>query len=539
MFDKDYISSLPKTDSEVMINGVWLTEAVPGYRTNSVSGRDSRTHNITTKEVGRRDGAFYRYKKLESVTLTISFGLFANTKAELEEAAAKLRGLLDVTEGKLSFFDEQNKYYIGTVAGITMDQDDNSGGYGYHLSGSFEFQCNNPYKYSTFENKASNNDRDTITLVNNGSAPTPLNITAKIKKDSAYLGFVLGNSVSDSSYYQLGDPETGASGKKDTNDAETLFDDYAESILAGWSLNTGWTVNDTPNWNWHGPAIVQGGPFIIGEYDKQKYLWASNFGNDPVPEGSQEANNGQWRWHGPTLTKTIAPNKKGQYPVDWKLSYRVDFSHNDWYQVGHQSMNICDVAGNTIFSFAIEKNASGNHSKQIIVRYNKGQTREVFNLSGLGSLSGNWGNMVNIEKKGYNVTVSTLISDFGSATYPFSKSFRLNIKDTPARFLTFSTFRLSPKFGFVWWNTIYQAKMVMYNSLSQNGSVKTSINKGDIIKINAETNECTINGVTNWNDVDIGSTNLMLKPGTHVLRIVTSAWAPIPEVEVTYRERWK
>ena len=81
--------------------------------------------------------------------------------------------------------------------------------------------------------------------------------------------------------------------------------------------------------------------------------------------------------------------------------------------------------------------------------------------------------------------------------------------------------------------------MVMYNSLSQNGRVKTSINKGDIIKINAETNECTINGVTNWNDVDIGSTNLMLKPGTHVLRIVTSAWAPIPEVEVTYRERWK
>lgn len=536
MFDKDYISSLPKTDSEVMINGVWLTEAVPGYRTNSVSGRDSRTHNITTKEVGRRDGAFYRYKKLESVNLTINFGLFANTKAELEEAAAKLRGVLDVTEGKLSFFDEQNKYYIGTVAGITMDQDDNSGGYGYHLSGSFEFQCNNPYKYSTFENKASNNDKDTITLVNNGSAPTPLTITTKVKKDGAYLGFVLGNGITDSAYYQLGDPETSASGKKDTNDAETLFDDYAESILTGWSLNTGWPVNDTPNWNWHGPAFVQGGPFIIGEYDKQKYLYVSNFGNEPIQDGSNQ----EYRWYGPTLTKTIAPNKKGQYPIDWKFSYRVDFSHNDWNQVAHQSMNICDSTGKTIFSFSIEKNIEGAHWKQCVVKYNGGTSREMIYLPGnLGSLSGNWGNMVNIEKKGYIVTVSTLISDFGTTTIPFSKSFTLNTKDTPARFITFANFRFNKKYPAIWYNTLYQAKMVMYNSLSQNGRVKTSINKGDIIKINAETNECTINGVTNWNDVDIGSTNLMLKPGTHVLRIVTSAWAPIPEVEVTYRERWK
>lgn len=539
MFNKDYVASLPKTDSEVMINGVWLTEAVPGYRTNSVSGRNSRTHNITTKEVGRRDGAFYRYKKLESVTLTINFGLFANTKLELEEAGTKLNSVLDVTEAKLVFFDEQNKYYIGTVAGVTMDQDDNSGGYGYHISGSFEFQCNNPYKHSTFETKISKQvNLDTITLINNGSIPTPLMITSKIKKDSAYLGFVLDKNDSKNIYYQIGDPETNAPNKSNTNDTETIFDDYAPTMLNTWSRNTGYSVDDKWNWNWCDDPSKQG-DFVLWDEKGQKLAYCSNFGSEPVVDNSDAFNSRKFKWYGPTLTKTIPTNSSGRYPIDWKFSYRVDFVYNDVLQVGHQSMNLCGLNGESIFSFSIEKNCCGSGLIQGIVKYNSGRTRDCFTMPALGVLSGSWGNMVNIEKRGYTITISTLVSGLNTHVEPLSKTYTLENKDVELRSATFSTFRYHKQYPPMWYNGIYEAKLVMYNTSSPDQIVKNSLNEGDVVKIDSSNNSCSINGSANWDAVDIGSQPLMLDPGTHTLRILTSAWSPIPEVDVTYRERWK
>ena len=91
----------------------------------------------------------------------------------------------------------------------------------------------------------------------------------------------------------------------------------------------------------------------------------------------------------------------------------------------------------------------------------------------------------------------------------------------------------------MWYNGIYEAKLVMYNTASSNQVVKNSLNQGDVVKIESGNSSCSINGSTNWDAVDIGSQPLMLDPGTHTLRILTSAWSPIPDVEVSYRERWK
>ena len=80
-----------------------------------------------------------------------------------------------------------------------------------------------------------------------------------------------------------------------------------------------------------------------------------------------------------------------------------------------------------------------------------------------------------------------------------------------------------------------------YTLLIQFRCGKSSINSsGDsVFKIESGNSSCSINGSTNWDAVDIGSQPLMLDPGTHTLRILTSAWSPIPDVEVSYRERWK
>lgn len=44
--------------------------------------------------------------------------------------------------------------------------------------------------------------------------------------------------------------------------------------------------------------------------------------------------------------------------------------------------------------------------------------------------------------------------------------------------------------------------------------------------------------ILDWDTVDIGSRPLLLPPGEHTLGIVTSTFSQIPEVTITYRERW-
>ena len=64
------------------------------------------------------------------------------------------------------------------------------------------------------------------------------------------------------------------------------------------------------------------------------------------------------------------------------------------------------------------------------------------------------------------------------------------------------------------------------------------LQSGDVVELVGETNELFINDIKNWDRVDIGSRVLLLPPGEHVLGIAVSEFATMPDVEVTYRERW-
>ena len=47
-----------------------------------------------------------------------------------------------------------------------------------------------------------------------------------------------------------------------------------------------------------------------------------------------------------------------------------------------------------------------------------------------------------------------------------------------------------------------------------------------------------INDAYDTDVADIGSQPLLLPPGQHTLGIITSSFASVPDVEVTYQERW-
>lgn len=100
------------------IDGVWLEDVVPGYRTLYVSGRELLAQEITLKEVGARNGALFQRRRYPERVITVGYQLIAATNAAFRSAFNQLCRLLDVEEARLIFADEPDKFFIGTPSGV-------------------------------------------------------------------------------------------------------------------------------------------------------------------------------------------------------------------------------------------------------------------------------------------------------------------------------------------------------------------------------------------------------------------------------------
>ena len=71
-------------DEAVNINGVFLDNAIDGFTTLTVSGRDSLSYDITSENAGSSGtGELFLGKRLESRNLTINFKLVTSSASDL------------------------------------------------------------------------------------------------------------------------------------------------------------------------------------------------------------------------------------------------------------------------------------------------------------------------------------------------------------------------------------------------------------------------------------------------------------------------
>ena len=101
--------------SEAMsLDGEYIENHIAGYRTLSVSGRESLEYDISDDD-RRSDGQNYYYKRLPARILTIRFQLIA---ADAESFMAQFRELKNFCKGEsrvIRFADEPNAHYTGTL----------------------------------------------------------------------------------------------------------------------------------------------------------------------------------------------------------------------------------------------------------------------------------------------------------------------------------------------------------------------------------------------------------------------------------------
>lgn len=143
---------------EIMIDGVTLERAIEGYQTLTVQGRelvgrDIESRNYKTIRAGKKTQTSRNYRaslapnvlmssNFTSRTLIIAYELKASNEWEFRRLWEQMNLLINKEEVPISFSDDPDFYYIGTLTQVEEVSADSN-----HVHSSFQIECMDPFKY--------------------------------------------------------------------------------------------------------------------------------------------------------------------------------------------------------------------------------------------------------------------------------------------------------------------------------------------------------------------------------------------------------
>lgn len=213
----DYISSLATPDCCMIFDyfnktRVKFEELIPGYRTNSVTGRDSLSTELTETTNKFKDGTDLERSRHQTRDITVTATLVSETTEAHRKNLDLLKGYLHRrdSDGSVAFVfaDEPDVYYEGIVSSITetpLSTTDPAS------TITITLHCPKPYKYSTAEYECVNHavddstkeQRQIITVDYKGTARAYPEITIETAVEYGFVGL----ASQDGRVLQLGDPD--------------------------------------------------------------------------------------------------------------------------------------------------------------------------------------------------------------------------------------------------------------------------------------------------------------------------------------------
>lgn len=483
----------------VAINGKYLDNIIEGFSTLSVSGRELLPRDVTTQKVGNLDGEIFMDSTHPVRDINVKFKLESIDAANFRQQFNKLQQIIDQPQIELSFHDDDSVYFIGTHTS-TDDVPDGR----LNVVGTISFECSDPKAHSKTERTATNNGTtDTITFTNNGTDSTPITVTAKMKSDNGFLGLALNGRA-----YQVGNP-TEVDGTHYDKSETLIPGDPMPNPSTGELNKAGFEVIPPTQ-----GALKMGGNVVM---NNDRNMYASGFGDDSF-KGP----------HGPAITYELPADSFGNKgSQNFTFRWHAGFGNvaNDNQKVGQLCATVHDKDGKALCSIAY--NDLTQVKTDLNIRYD---------ING---------------KKYYEQDIKELPNGFNGHAYVIKSGNQFTfcwnylkpvtficdeLKDAKAYYISFSYLKwmdvpTPPYFGVVNWN-------FTKNLTNLYRDVPNYFKKGDVVVLNSERNELTINGFADWDRVDIGSRPLLANVGDNTLGIVMSEWATMPEVTVNYQERW-
>ncbi len=459
-----------------------------------------------TVSIGSAKGEIFQYNVYKSKQIEISYQIYNRRAEYLVNFRRGLSALIYTDEPKkLIFSDEPNIYYNAILDGEqTLEEEE------YKSSGILRFLIPDGVAHSVAEKTAENYGSNQITLENNGTESVPINIKATMKSDNGYIAFTLGDR-----FYQIGKPEE-VDGKH-YEESVKLFDDHLYEDK-GWLVNQGITPPVTSE------RLQNGVVKYVKESTNEGYATTKDYGS-----GNS--------WHGASLTKIVPKDVNNKYPVNWKVAYRFDFNTDGavfkGVQVGHTSVTMIDEHDDIICSIIFEDTSPVNEYYYMAVfigNKNVWHTDSTFPMAKKGvTARGDYGPAVTAEKIGNQVTIR-----FNN--FCICKTFYVDNPEAELRKITW--YGAAYKDNFHTENNVLRALHVIKHNVERYEDIPNYFSNGDIVEIDGASGSVYINDAYDTDVADIGSQPLLLPPGQHTLGIITSSFASVPDVEVTYQERW-
>lgn len=133
----------------LQINGEFIENLIPGYRTLQVLGREALSAELTTHETGTSDGSVISSKRYPARYITVKYQLIADSPESFRSAYNQLAGILNVENARLIFNDETDKFFVGTPEEVGE-----APGGTNSVVNEFTIYCADPFKYSVIEYEA-------------------------------------------------------------------------------------------------------------------------------------------------------------------------------------------------------------------------------------------------------------------------------------------------------------------------------------------------------------------------------------------------
>jgi len=147
----------------LQLNGEFIENLIPGYRTLQVLGREALSAELTTYETGTSDGSKIENKRYPARYITVKYQLLTDTPEAFRAAYNQLASILNVQDAELIFNDETDKFFIGTPEEVG----EVPGGTN-NVTSEFIILCADPFKYSVTEYEATPDLDENSFLVNYG-----------------------------------------------------------------------------------------------------------------------------------------------------------------------------------------------------------------------------------------------------------------------------------------------------------------------------------------------------------------------------------
>ncbi|MFO3693646.1 distal tail protein Dit [Staphylococcus felis] len=365
------------------------------------------------------------------------------------------------------------------------------------------FICLDPYKYSAIGNQ-NTAISDSISVVNTGTADTPIIVEARALKDST--NFIIAKD--DKNYFMIGKSEDA---NKVTKDVEPFVfnDEFHTTGLSNWR----YMPNDTSFGNLLDGGDAMGGKFKLS--NERESIFPESWGN-----------NTQTNWHGPAIYKSLTKSVQ-----DFRIRFKVSIHQGLGIGTGKAVAFLVDENNRTLFSITyVNTSATTNNSQILVYAYNEhNEARRIYKRDVPQQLKRlkNIHAFIFLERKGANIKVTTYFYDINkdpNRKKPLIKDERItvdrgNLYQRPARIARLYRGKAA-KYSKYLWHSILAFKI---QELLPNQSDVTpiEIREGDLIQIDMHRKSVTINDEdalslkefgSNYFNVDAGVSELIVYP---------------------------